>query len=60
MMADWIGQTLGDYEVQALIGEGAMGPVYRARDKRLDRLVALRLPPPQLVGNAAFLARFRR
>jgi serine/threonine protein kinase len=59
-MTDWIGQTLGDYEVLALIGEGAMGPVYRARDRRLDRLVALRLPPPHLVGDSAFLARFRR
>ena len=59
-MADWIGQRLGDYEVLTLIGEGAMGPVYRARDQRLDRLVALRLPPAHLVGNADFLARFRR
>ena len=59
-MADWIGQTFGSYEILALLGEGAMGPVYKARDKRLERFVALRLPPPHLVGDAHFIARFRR
>ena len=59
-MADWTGQTLGNCELLELIGEGSMGSVYRARDKRLERFVAMRLPPPHLVGNATFLARFRR
>ena len=59
-MADWIGQTLGSCEILELIGQGAMGPVYRARDTRLGRLVAVRLPPAHLTGNAVFLARFRR
>ena len=59
-MAEWIGQTFGSYEILALLGEGAMGPVYKARDKRLERFVALRLPPPHLVGDTHFVARFRR
>jgi serine/threonine protein kinase len=59
-MADWTGQTFDSYEVLEQIGQGAMGPVYKARDKRLERFVALRVPPPHLVGNAHFLERFRR
>lgn len=59
-MAEWIGQTFDSYEILELIGQGAMGPVYKARDKRLERFVALRLPPPQLVGDVHFLERFRR
>ena len=37
------GTTLGPYEVVALIGEGGMGEVYRARDTKLDRDVALKV-----------------
>ncbi len=59
-MAGWTGQIFDSYEILEQIGQGAMGPVYRARDKRLERFVALRVPPPQLVGNALFLERFRR
>lgn len=59
-MTDWVGQTFGSYQVLALLGEGAMGPVYKARDTRLERFVALRLPPAHLVGDAHFLADFRR
>src|SRR5262245_47203924 len=36
------GTTLGPYEVLALIGEGGMGAVYKARDPRLDRFVAIK------------------
>ena len=43
-----VGTTLGHYDVTALIGEGGMGEVYRARDTKLDRDVALKvLWPPK-------------
>ena len=39
------GSTLGSYQVTAKIGEGGMGEVYRARDTKLDRDVALKVLP---------------
>jgi len=38
------GTKLGAYEIQSLLGVGAMGEVYRARDTRLDRVVAIKNP----------------
>jgi Tol biopolymer transport system component len=54
------GTTLGGYEVQAQIGAGGMGEVYRARDTRLDRVVALKVLPDQLSRDPESLARFER
>jgi len=54
------GARLGPYEVLSLIGAGGMGEVYRARDVRLDRHVALKLPPDTISGDPQMLQRFER
>jgi serine/threonine-protein kinase len=54
------GTRLGHYEVLALIGAGGMGEVYRARDTKLGRDVAIKLLPPRFARDAERLARFRR
>ncbi|MFI5184643.1 MAG: protein kinase [Vicinamibacteria bacterium] len=51
---------LGPYEITAPLGAGGMGEVYRARDTRLDREVAIKLLPPQLAADPQFRARFER
>src|SRR5262245_11535530 len=55
-----VGTRLGPYEILALIGMGGMGEVYRARDAKLKRDVALKVLPDALAGNADRLARFQR
>ena len=55
-----IGRKVGNYEVLAKIGEGGMGEVYRARDARLDREVAIKVLPPEFARDPERLARFRR
>src|SRR5215471_18383621 len=55
-----IGKAFGLYEVIALIGEGGMGQVYRARDTRLQRDVALKLLPDAFSSDPDCLARFQR
>jgi serine/threonine protein kinase len=54
------GTRLGVYEVTALIGVGGMGEVYRARDTKLDRDVAIKILPEAFAHDADRLARFQR
>jgi serine/threonine protein kinase len=54
------GTRLGSYEIQAQIGEGGMGRVYRARDTRLNRDVAIKVLPEELAQNPDRVARFER
>jgi serine/threonine-protein kinase len=55
-----IGRRLGTYEVLSLLGVGGMGEVYRARDAKLNRDVALKILPEAFARDADRLARFRR
>lgn len=50
----------GHYQLQELIGRGGMGEVYRAYDTKTDRVVAVKVLPPQLAQDAVFQQRFRR
>ncbi|MFI5077765.1 MAG: serine/threonine-protein kinase, partial [Vicinamibacteria bacterium] len=52
------GTRLGPYEITALIGSGGMGEVYRARDPRLGRDVAVKVLPPSFAANRERLQRF--
>src|ERR1041384_3733475 len=54
------GTRLGPYEILAPIGAGGMGEVYRAKDTRLDRDVAIKVLPHALAGDPERLARFER
>ena len=54
------GTKLGPYEIVSAIGAGGMGEVYRARDTRLDRTVAIKILPSHLSENAAAKERFER
>ena len=54
------GARLGPYELVSLIGSGGMGEVYKARDTRLDRVVAIKVLPEQLAADPEFRERFDR
>src|SRR5271167_4145135 len=54
------GTKLGPYEIQSLLGVGGMGEVYRARDTRLQRGVAIKILPAHLSSNPELHARFEQ
>src|SRR5262245_24690729 len=54
------GTRLGPYEILTAIGAGGMGEVYKARDTRLERTVAIKVLPPGLATDPEFKARFDR
>src|SRR5262245_1699342 len=55
-----IGSTLGPYLIEAPLGAGGMGEVYRARDTRLNRTVAIKVLSSRLPGSPQFRKRFER
>ena len=59
-MAILTGKRLGPYEILSAIGAGGMGEVYRARDTRLDRIVAIKVLPAHLADSPELRERFER
>ena len=56
-----IGTLLGNrYEILELLGEGGMGAVYKAADREVDRIVALKVIRPEMASNPEILARFKQ
>jgi len=55
-----VGTRLGPYEIQSALGAGGMGEVYKARDTRLDRTIAIKVLAAHLAGDPAFRERFER
>ena len=54
------GRRLGPYEIVSRVGGGGMGEVFRARDTRLDRTVAIKILPAEFADNAELRSRFER
>ena len=60
VMALGVGARLGPYEVLSALGAGGMGEVYKARDTRLDRIVAIKILPSAFTSDPERLIRFER
>jgi len=54
------GKRLGPYDIVSALGAGGMGEVYRARDPRLDRIVAIKILPRSFAEDATRLRRFEQ
>jgi serine/threonine protein kinase len=59
-MSIQIGQQLGSHEITGLIGRGGFGKVYRARDTKLKREVAIKILPDEFSRDADRVSRFQR
>ncbi|MFQ3630625.1 protein kinase domain-containing protein [Roseiflexus sp.] len=59
-MNDLLGQMIGNCRIEALLGAGGMGQVFRARHVHLDRLQAIKIMHPHMASDPGFQARFRR
>src|SRR5215831_5341272 len=55
-----VGTTIGRYTIEALLGRGGMGEVYRARDPQLDRPVAVKVIQTEQAGDQSRIERFLR
>ena len=58
--APWAGRRIGNYQFVSMIGAGGMGEVYRARDTRLEREVAIKILPEDFSNDPERVSRFRR
>ncbi len=59
-MKDLVGQRIGDYQIESLLGKGSIGVVYRAIDLRLGTLVAIKVLQPDFANDPAWRVRFFR